>query len=269
VFLQADNPCIERIFMSKTSLGAPMEVDYGVMRAFLWSGIIVVISVGVAGAWLMGYIPPPSPDMSAADFLEFVRSHRTGILAGGATAVVLWSFWTTWPVPIIVLIRRMERAPFLTYASLGLLGSTSAIITIIAVAWSIMAFRVENATIVQAFNDFAFYMFLYTWPPFAVWMAVIAVAIFRDINPEPIYPRWVAYYNIMSALLMAPATFIGVFKTGPFAYNGLLSFWLFVIEFLTWMVVMVIVTFRAYATLERKAKVPAPDEPITTADSLS
>jgi hypothetical protein len=34
-----------------------MEVDYGVMRAFLWSGIIVVISVGVAGAWLMGYIP--------------------------------------------------------------------------------------------------------------------------------------------------------------------------------------------------------------------
>lgn len=248
---------------SETTSAAPNHIDYGVIRAFLWSGIVVVVSVVVAGAWLMGYIPPPSPAMSAQDFLEFVRSHRTGILAGGAIAVVLWSFWTTWPVPIIILIRRMEGTPVLTYASLALLGSTSAIITIIAVAWSIMAFRAENAAIVQAFNDFAFYMFLYTWPPFGLWMAIIAVAIFRDINPEPIFPRWVAYYNIMSAWLMAPATLIGVFKSGPFAYNGLLSFWLFVAEFLIWMVVMVIVTFRAFAKLERQEKSTTPEGPLT------
>jgi hypothetical protein len=92
-----------------------------------------------------------------------------------------------------------------------------------------------------------------------------AVAIFRDINPEPLFPRWVAYYNIMSAWLMAPATLIGFFKTGPFAYDGLLSFWLFVIEFLTWMVVMVIVTLRAYAKLERQAKSAAPEQEITAA----
>lgn len=245
--------------MAKTSMAAPLEADYTVTRAFLWSCLVVVVSVGVAGALLMSYIPPPSPAMSADEFLEFVRTHRTGILAGGAVAVLLWSFWTTWPVPIIVLIRRMERAPLVTYASVALLGSTSAIITMIAVGWSIMAFRAENALIVQAFNDFAFYMFLYTWPPFGLWMVLIAVAIFRDINPEPTFPRWVAYYNLMAAWLMAPATLIGFFKTGPFAYDGLLSFWLFVLEFLTWMVVMMVVTLRAYAKLERRTKEAAPD----------
>jgi hypothetical protein len=240
--------------MEQPSLATPKGIDHGVMRGFLWSGIVVVVSVAVVGVLLMSYVPPPSPAMTAQDFLAFVQSHRAGILAGGAVAVVLWSLWTIWPVPIIVLLRRMERAPFITYASVALLGSTSAIITLIAVGWSIMAFRAEDAAIVQAFNDFAFYMFLYTWPPFGLWMILIAIAIFRDINSEPIYPRWVAYYNITAAWLMAPATLIGAFKTGPFAYNGILSFWLFVIEFLVWMVVMVVVTFRAYNRLEQRAE---------------
>lgn len=239
--------------MRKTNAEWASDIDFTVMRAFLWSGIVVVVSVAIAGVLLLHYVPPPSPNASPEEFLRFVKSHRSGIIAGGAVAVVAWAFYSTWPVPIIVLIRRMENKPFLTYASVAILGSTSAIITLIAVAWSIMAFRTSNAEITQAFNDFGFYMFLYTWPPFSLWMIIIATAIFRDVNPEPIYPRWVAYYNIWAAILLIPATFIGATKTGPLAYNGLLSFWVFVIEFLVWMVVMVVVTLRAYARLEAGA----------------
>lgn len=237
------------------------EIDFFVMRAFLWSGIVVVVAVLIVGAVLMRYLPPPSPSDSPDEMLAFVKDHRTGIIAGGAMAVVLWSFWSTWEVPIIVLIRRMERTPFLTYASIALLGSTSAIITLIAVGWSMMGFRAEDGVIVQTLNDFAFYMFLYTWPPFSLWMVIIAVAIFRDINPVPLYPRWVAYYNIFSALLLVPATFIGAFKSGPLAYNGVLSFYVFVIEFLTWMVVMVIVTFKAFNRLETRAEPAGATQP--------
>lgn len=227
-------------------------IDYAVMRAFLWSGIVVVASVVVAGAWLLGYIPPPSPNWSAEQFLAFIQGNRHGVLAGGAVCILAWSLWSTWPVPMIVLLRKMEGAPFITYASIAILGSTSAIITLIAVGWSLQAFRAESALVVQAFNDFAFYMFLYTWPPFGLWMILIATAIFRDINPVPIYPRWFAYYNILSCFGMAPATLIGFFKTGPLAYDGIISFWLFVTEFLVWMVVTVIVTSRAYTRLDQR-----------------
>jgi hypothetical protein len=151
----------------------------------------------------------------------------------------------------------MEGTPFISYASIAILGSTSAIITLIAGSWSMQAFRAQNAAIVQAFNDFGFYMFLYTWPPFGLWMILIATGIFRDINLEPIYPRWFAYYNILSCFLMAPATLIGFFKTGPIAYDGLISFWLFVTEFLVWMIVTVIVTSRAYTHLEQRQKATA------------
>jgi hypothetical protein len=76
-----------------------------------------------------------------------------------------------------------------------------------------------------------------------MWM--IAIAILRDVNPTPTFPRWVAYYNIYAGIGMAPASFMGLFKTGPLAYNGLLAFWLVAVDFFVWMVVMSIVVMKA------------------------
>ena len=86
---------------------------------------------------------------------------------------------------------------------------------------------------------------MYTWPPFGILMVIIAVAIWRDVNATPIFPRWVAYYNVYAALGMAPASFMGLFKTGPLAYNGVLAFWVVAIDFFVWMVVMSIVVLKA------------------------
>jgi hypothetical protein len=141
----------------------------------------------------------------------------------------------------------MERVPLLTFACLANVGGGAAVITTIAVAWTVMAFRAEDPAIVQAFNDLGFFLFLYTWPPFGILMVIIAVAICRDINATPIFPRWVAYYNVYAALGMAPASFMGLFKTGPLAYNGVLAFWVVAIDFFVWMVVMSIVVLKAIA----------------------
>lgn len=39
-----------------------------------------------------------------------------------------------------------------------------------------------------------------------------------------VFRRWVGYLNIWAALLLAPAVLIYFFKTGPFAWNGILVF---------------------------------------------
>jgi hypothetical protein len=122
------------------------------------------------------------------------------------------------------------------------------------VAWTVMAFRAEDPSIVQAFNDLGFFLFLYTWPPFGIFMVIIAVAIFRNVNPQNIFPRWVAYYNIYAAIGMAPASFMGLFKTGPLAYNGILAFWVVAVDFFVWMVVMSMVMFKAIAADERRLR---------------
>ena len=225
--------------------------DPFVMRACIWSGLVLVIATAVGFGWLMGYVPPPRASMSADDMLGYVRGRQLPILAGCALVTFFWSFWATWVAPFIIYIRRMERAPVLTVASIVNTGGGAAIITTIAVSWTVMAFRAQSPLIVQAFNDLGFFLFLYTWPPFGIWMAIIGVAILRDINPRATFPRWVAYYNFSAALGMAPASLMGLFKTGPFAYHGILAFWLVAIDFFVWMVVMSCVLLRVIARDER------------------
>lgn len=218
--------------------------DPVIMRLCIWSGIVLVLMTAVGFGGLMGYVPPPAASMTADQTLAFVRENQKAILAGAALCTFFWSFWVTWAAPIILYIFKMERAPVLTIASVANVGGGAAVITTIAVSWTVMAFRAESAEIVQAFNDLGFFLFLYTWPPFGIFMGIIALAIFRDYNAVPTFPRWVAYYNILAALGMAPASLMGFFKTGPFAYDGILAFWLVAIDFFVWMLVMSVVMLR-------------------------
>jgi hypothetical protein len=224
---------------------ASFRIDPLIMRIFVWTGLALVAATIVGFGWLMHMVPPPSPANTPEKTLAWVHQNQVSILIGAALVTFFWSFWVTWAAPIMLYIRRMERVPLLTFASLANVGGGAAVITTIAVSWTVMAFRAENALIVQAFNDLGFFLFLYTWPPFGIWMVIIATAIFRDVNPEPILPRWVAYYNLYAALLMAPASFMGLFKRGLLAYNGVLAFWLVAVDFFVWMVVMSVSMLKA------------------------
>ena len=226
---------------------SPLPFDPFVMRACVWAGVVLVAMTALGFGVLMGYVPPPAASLSSDEMLAFVQSRQVSILAGCALVTFFWSFWALWVTPIIIYIRRMERAPVLTIASIVNVGGGAGVITTIAVSWTVMAFRAESPLIVQAFNDLGFFLFLYTWPPFGIWMIVIAVAILRDINPRPTFPRWVAYYNIYAALGMAPASLMGFFQTGPFAYHGALAFWLVALDFFIWMLVMSWVILRMIA----------------------
>lgn len=224
---------------------ADFRIDPSVARLFIWSGVALVGATIVGFGWLMHMVLPPAADWSAERTLAHVQSHQTSILVGAALVTFFWSFWVTWCAPILMYLRRMERVPLLTVAAVANVGGGAAVITTIAVAWTVMAFRAEDAHIVQAFMDLGFFLFLYTWPPFAIFMLIIAIGIFRDVSPVPVLPRWVGYYNVYAAIGMAPASLMGLFKSGPLAYNGVLSFWLVAIDFFVWMIVMSVVMLKA------------------------
>jgi hypothetical protein len=231
---------------------AEFRIDPRLMRLFVYSGLLNVAAVGIGFALLMHMVPPPSPTWSKMQTLHWVQQHRTSILIGALICTFFWCFFVTWMAPILLYIRRMERTPLLTTAGVLLVAGGGAVITMIAVAWTIMAFRAEDATTVQTFLDLGFFLFLYTWPGFALVMVIIAIAIFQNVHPTPILPRWLAYYNLFAAMAMAPASFMGLFKTGPLAYDGVLSFWLVCIDFFTWMIVMTIVMLKAIRKDEQR-----------------
>lgn len=67
----------------------------------------------------------------------------------------------------------------------------------------------------------------------------------RHRHARPVFPRWVAWYNIWVGLLLLPASLIIFFKTGILAWTGLLGFWIPASAFGIWYLVMTWILMRA------------------------
>ena len=73
----------------------------------------------------------------------------------------------------------------------------------------------------------------------------LALAVYLDARPQPIFPRWVAIFNLLTAAAMTPAVCAVVFKTGPLAWDGVVSFWLRIGAFAVYIAVMFFVVRAA------------------------
>jgi hypothetical protein len=69
-------------------------------------------------------------------------------------------------------------------------------------------------------------MLVMPWIPFMAQYFAFAFAILSDPRPQPVFPRWLAYFNIWAEVMFTPAIILPFFKTGPFAWNGLFVFWI-------------------------------------------
>lgn len=224
-----------------------VEMNVPVARAFTWSAVVLVLALLVAQGFLMHFIPGISPSATP----EQVRQHfidREGLIRVGAVIqIIAWSFWATWGIVISTFMRRMERGfPFLSYGSIALVGGGSVFFLLIPMTWAVCAYRPEsmNPQILQFANDWVWFDWLFTWPPFTIWFFLIAWAIFKDHNVPTIYPRWVAYLNLWCGFLIFPAALIAFFHKGPFTYAGVGAFWMPVFVFFGEIVVMIWVTLR-------------------------
>lgn len=237
-------------------------MNTSIVRLFLWSGIMLIVAMLVAMIPLMHFLPPPSPSLSPEEITQRFVEHNTGIRFGSVIMCIFWSFWATWAIAITMFIRKMEgSSPILTYVSIALAGGGYVFFILIPMTWAVIAFRPESLdpSVIQIMNDWVWFDFLFTWPPFALWMLVVAVAIFNDRNEPRIYPRWIAYFNVWCAILVFPAGLIAFFKEGPFAYDGIFSFWLPFLVFFGWMALMTYNTFLAAAREDRHASEAEPE----------
>ena len=59
-----------------------VELDSGLAKAAVWSGIALIVAMIVAQGFMMHFIPPPSPADSAAEIAQMFRDNTTGIRVG-------------------------------------------------------------------------------------------------------------------------------------------------------------------------------------------
>lgn len=208
-----------------------------------WSAPLFVALL-FGGLLLAGWVPPPSPSLSAdqvaAMYAEHTDLKRLAFillfLGGGLTA------------PFVVAIHhRLRRIPGAEpLAVLQLMGGTLGVLAVSgpAIVFMVAAYRPERAPqITQALHELAFIPFIGNLVPFAIQAAAIGMAaLLQDPGPSQEtgvqLPRWVGFYNLWTVSLTLPGLLLIFFRTGAFAWNGILVFWVVATVFGGWFLVM-------------------------------
>ena len=226
-----------------------------VQRAMVWSGPAMVVALTVGLIPLAGFVPIPSPLRSGEQIAAMYVENQLSIRIGCALMMIAGALWATWCAVIAMWTRRMESGyPSLTYACLCCIGYDVWIFESYPMCWAVAAFRADSIApdITRMLNDVGWFLFVFTWPPFALFCFLVAAAILHDRNSPAIFPRWVAYLNVFSGLSITPGILIAFFKTGPFAYNGILAVYIPLAIFFAWMLIMTWLLLRAVSTEERR-----------------
>jgi hypothetical protein len=212
--------------MSGTDLEAQQAVARRWIRqACLWSW---PVCIGVTFCLLAGFIPPPDPSWSADEFAQFFADDRTLIRAGLLGAM----FFSALLLPYMTLIsqemKRIEgRDALLAPIQYGGAVMLTLIFQIICLFWLLASFRAEvEPNTVRGFTEFGWFCWSMYIPVYMIQFLCMAFAGFMDKREKPLWPRWAAWFNLWVAVIGAGGVLAVFFKEGPFAYNGLVGFWL-------------------------------------------
>lgn len=225
------------------------------MRRADGEGILLWTLPALGVLWLSafllfpGFVQPMSPTSSAEQVAAFYRDPEN--LPRIRYAMILFNWFAVGLIPILALIavqiRRMaHRTPIFSYAILACAAGGPTIFLMANLFWLLAAFRpMRDPQLTLLFNDLAWVTFS-TQVGFLIAQSVIlALAILLDRQERPVFPRWVAHFNLVIAALLVPAAFAGAAMTGPIAWDGLLTFRVRNLAIGVWIVVMAVVLARA------------------------
>lgn len=225
-------------------------------RLCAWSGIVGVAFFFVAFIFAQ-FIPPPGPSLTQEQVAALYQQNTNGIRIGMLFMMVSGMFISPLVAVISVHLRRIEGAtPIMTYTQLSA-GSVGILFFIIpAVCFLITSFRPDRPPeLTYLMNDFSWIITIIVWPPAFMQNVSIGVAILSDKSPHPIFPRWLGYFQFWIALLFVPGAAVPFFKTGPFAWNGILAFWIPGSVFSLWFIVMLVMLLKAIKRQEQEASI--------------
>jgi hypothetical protein len=220
-----------------------------------------------AGLIISGQFPVLSPNMAPEQLAAFYRTDTNIIRSGLLISFVASALYLPFTAVISTQLRRMEGStPILAYAQFaGGMGTIVALLLTTSLL-IIAAYRPERAPeITQALHDASWITNVITLNTYCIQYAAIARAVIKDndYSDEPIFPRWIIYINYLTGLSFIVDVMLAFYRTGPFAWNGLLALYVPATFFGAWFFCMAHVltkAIRKQAQLERvQFQQPAPD----------
>jgi hypothetical protein len=204
--------------------------------ACAWAGLIGLLMIPTAFI-IADYFIPPKAGWSAEHFARFYASETDRIRVGVLMLLIASCGWGALVSVVTVQLLRTEGSRPVMAVLQAVTGTcTFTLLILFSTLLGAAAFRPERpATETQLLHDIGWFMAFLAAPPFVVQALSVGVAALADRSERPVYPRWLGYVGLWVALLLLPGTILLFFHTGPFAYHGIISYWIPLFAFGGWM----------------------------------
>lgn len=216
-----------------------------------------MVVFGLALCLLLKMVPPPTATWSAAEIARFYAENSLQIRCGACISA--WTSACMVPISIVIGIQmsRLERGRPI-WSVLAVVGGAlmSIWFALPPLFYGVAAFTPGRSPDVTAImhelgvlsmvSTDQYYIFLW------VAMAVFPLLRHNDAAHSP-FPRWYGYFNAWMALLLEAGAIVFLTRTGPFAWNGLLPFWVPLSTFGIWWAITAALLLRALNTQATEA----------------
>jgi hypothetical protein len=218
----------------------------------LWTVPVFGVIYVIAFVAFPGFLPPMSPNLTADQVAAFYREHAGAVQFSMVTYDLLGVMLIPFFMVIVIQMKRMAtQSHVFAYCYLTAAVSGATIFALANIFYLVAAFRPDrNPELTMLLNDMAWITFIAPVGMIVGQNLLLGLAVYFDGGPNPVFPRWVAPFSIATAVAIAPAALAAVVKTGPLAWDGLVSFWLRNGAYATFLVVMF---FVVRAALHRQA----------------
>lgn len=230
----------------------------------IYLGPIFVTSFVFFWAYLGNNLPPPHPDWPAQAFTDRYVGNLTSIRVGFLVAAVTICFYLPWTCYVTCRMKLIETGPFPVLSYTQLLGGclTVMVVSISMWCWIVAAQRPERLPeITQMLTDAGWLMndTLYMCTTMQMW--AMAMCFMADKSKKPVMPNWANWFTIFCGATFFPASLTAVMRDGPFAYDGLISFF---VAYSAWLIWMFVASYYLITDLNRRVQEEAGTTPVSS-----
>lgn len=199
------------------------------LKIGLWCNWIFVALTAIGWLGIAHFIAPARADLGLdATKVWFTETHRNGVIVGCTLFYIAAGILTPGSIAFGMMLSKIEgRLPLWSFTTAVSGVFISLIVFLNCCAWIVAAYRPEyGADVIQSWYDWAWFAFLLGWIYLSLEMVATAIVEFMDDRPQPMIPRWFTWLTLAGAFTIFTAAGPAFFKSGPFAYHGLLAFYM-------------------------------------------
>ncbi len=207
---------------------APLLGERTLLKIGAYAPVVYAAVFGVGWLVLSHFFPPFSPAGSPEQIADQFMDRRLAILLGSVVMMMSTLILMPYGALLTLVVRKAE----------GGFGMLTLMMAFSQVTYLVMSFFVpfflavatfrsgRSDELVQLAGDLSFLQFMGGIPMFLMTWIIIAVASLAAPRDRAVIPRWFGYVSLWCAILYLPELLVFFFTTGPFAWDGLVGFWI-------------------------------------------